>query len=147
MSWLPVDYAARIILDVCGVSENTLPDRARDPDLVYHILNPTRFHWTRDLLPALACAGLEFVTLPTDQWMERLRDSEKDPKKNPPIKLLGWFESKYGHGASTRKKGVLEFETAETRKDSPTLGMIPDVTDETYIAKVIGRLKERWVSQ
>ncbi|KAF2023697.1 acetyl-CoA synthetase-like protein [Setomelanomma holmii] len=145
MSWLPVDYAARIILDVCGVSENKLPSRIRSPDLVYHVLNPTRFHWTRDMLPALADAGLQFETLPTDQWMERLRNSEKDPAKNSPIKLLDWFESKYGRSVSTGNKGVLEFVTEETGKDSVTLGRIPDVTDRAYMSKVINRLKERWV--
>ncbi|KAH7079432.1 hypothetical protein FB567DRAFT_532567 [Paraphoma chrysanthemicola] len=147
MSWLPVDYAARIILDVCNVSENKLPSRERDSNLVYHVLNPTRFHWTRDMLPALASAGLPFVALPTDQWMEKLRNSERDPKKNPPIKLLDWFESKYGHGASTGKKGVLEFKTIETGKDSATLGAIPDVTEKAYIGKVVDRLRAQWAAQ
>jgi hypothetical protein len=144
MSWLPVDYAARIILDVCDVSESLLPDRARGHDLVYHILNPTRFHWTRDMLPVLADAGLPFEALPTGQWMERLRNSERDPAKNPPIKLLDWFESKYGRSASAGKKGVLEFVTEETLMDSATMGTIPDVTDRAYIRMVVNRLKERW---
>jgi hypothetical protein len=145
MSWLPVDYAARIILDVCDVSNTTsLPDRARDPDLVYHILNPTRFHWTRDMLPVLSEAGLKFEALPTDQWMERLRNSVRDPKTNPPIKLLDWFESKYGHGASTTKKGVLDFATDETRMDSETLRNVPDVTDKAYVSKIVERLRNRW---
>ncbi|KAH7402810.1 hypothetical protein BKA66DRAFT_604348 [Pyrenochaeta sp. MPI-SDFR-AT-0127] len=147
MSWLPVDYAARVILDVCAIANTkSLPDRTRNPDLVYHVLNPTRFHWTRDMLPALANAGLKFEALPTDQWMDRLRNSEKDPKKNPPIKLLDWFESKYGHGASTAKKGNLDFVTVETRRDSETLGNVPDVTDKEYMSKVIKRLKKHWVT-
>jgi hypothetical protein len=144
MSWLPVDYAAQIILDVCDLSEASLPNRARRHDLVYHVLNPSRFHWTRDMLPVLADAGLTYEALPTDQWMERLRNSEKDPVKNPPIKLLDWFESKYGRSVSAGKKGVLEFVTKETRKDSVTLSAIPHVTDRAYMRMVVDRLKERW---
>ena len=145
MSWLPVDYAARIILDLCAVTNvPSLPERARNPDLVYHVLNPTRFHWTRDMLPSLSAAGLEFEALPTDQWMERLRKSERDPKKNPPIKLLDWFESKYGHGASTANKGVLDFITKETGRDSETLGNLPDITDKAYVNKVVERLRKHW---
>lgn len=145
MSWLPVDYAARIILDVCTISNTeSQPHLVRDSDLVYHVLNPTRFHWTRDMLPALSDAGLEFEILPTDQWMERLRNSEKDPTKNPPIKLLDWFESKYGYGATTAKKEVLDFVTTKTRRDSKTLGNVPDVTNRAYVTKVIERLMKHW---
>jgi hypothetical protein len=144
MTWLPVDYAASIILDVCR--PDRAASRASNPDLVYHILNPTRFHWTRDMLPALAAAGLEFESLPTDQWMDRLRNSDRDPKKNPPIKLLDWFESKYGGAASIQPKGPLEYRTDETGKDSEALGQIPDVTDSKYISMVIDRLKKRWAA-
>jgi len=145
MSWLPVDYAARIILDLCGVtSESSRPESARDSDLVYHVLNPTRFHWARDMLPSLSAAGLKFEVLPTDQWMDRLRKSDRNPEKNPPIKLLDWFESKYGHGASTANKGVLEFVTDQTRRDSETVGRIPEVTDTAYVSKIVGRLRKHW---
>ena len=142
MTWLPVDYAARIILDVC--KPDCAVTRASDPDLVYHVLNPARFHWTRDMLPALSEAGLQFESLPTDQWMDRLRNSDRDPKKNPPIKLLDWFESKYGSAASTKPKGPLEYLTKEIGKDSVSLGQIRSVTDSKYMSMVIDRLKKRW---
>ena len=144
MTWLPVDYAARIILDVCN--RNRAASRTSNPDLVYHVLNPTHFHWTRYMLPALSAAGLEFESLPTDQWMERLRNSDRDPKNNPPIKLLDWFESKYGSAASIKPKGPLKYITEETGKDSESLSQIPDVTDGKYITMVIDRLKKRWVA-
>jgi thioester reductase-like protein len=142
MTWLPVDHAASIILDVC--KPDCAATRTSDPDLVYHVLNPKRFHWTRDMLPALSAAGLQFESLSTEQWMDRLRNSDRDPKKNPPIKLLDWFESKYGSAASTKPKGPLEYLTKETGKDSVSLGQIPSVTDSKYMSMVIDRLKKRW---
>lgn len=151
MSWLPVDWAARIIAEVCGVRSNTAPMATDEEamgrtDLVYHVLNPNRFHWTRDMLPALKAAGLNFESLPTDQWMARLRASDRDPKKNPPIKLLDWFEGKYGKGATGKKSGVLEFETQETAKASESMRTIPPVTDVGYLKKVVERLRGEWVS-
>ncbi|KAF2011872.1 acetyl-CoA synthetase-like protein [Aaosphaeria arxii CBS 175.79] len=146
MTWLPVDYAAGIILDVTGVNTNGERSEAgeQDPDLVYHVLNPTRFHWTRDMLPALAAAGLKFEVLPTSEWMERLR-ANRDPKKNPPIKLLDWFEGKYGHGApKTPSKGPLAHETKLTAKDSETIGRVPNVTDVKYVKMMIDRLMTHW---
>ncbi|KAJ0356303.1 hypothetical protein COL154_005506 [Colletotrichum chrysophilum] len=147
MSWLPVDLAAAIILDMTNAdrskSDEEVARRDSDADLVYHVLNPTRFHWTKQMLPSLAKAGLDFEALPTDQWMERLRSSERDPKKNPPIKLLDWFESKYGSKASTFKGG-LEYLTEESKKDSPTLRSLPDVTDVAFVRMMIDKLKARW---
>lgn len=144
MTWLPVDHAARIILDITSPSQAAT--RASDPDLVYHVLNPTRFHWTRDMLPALAAAGLTFESLPTAQWMERLRNSDRDPTTNPPIKLLDWFESKYGAAAAGKPKGPLEYVTRETARDSAAVGRVPSVTDEGYVRMVVERLKRRWAA-
>lgn len=140
MSWLPVDTAAQIILDLSLSQAN----RMRDAELVYHVLNPKRFHWTRDMLPALSAAGLKFQCLPPAQWMERLRDSDRDPIRNPPIKLLDWFESKYGDRAASSPKGVLEFLTTETKRDSETLSKVPDVVYHGYVAKVVQRLRIQW---
>jgi thioester reductase-like protein len=140
MSWLPVDAAASIILDL-ALSDM---EGEEDPELVYHVINPHRFHWSRDMLPALASSGLEFDTVPTEVWMEKLRTSDGDPEKNPPIKLLAWFESKYGEEARRKPKGVLEFETKETERGSETLKRVCDVTESEYVGTVVGRLMTRW---
>lgn len=140
MSWLPVDYAARIILDLSADSVSW----SSPPDRIFHVLNPKRFHWTKDMLPALADAGLKFETLSQDEWMERFRNSERDPQKNPPIKLLDWFESKYGESAKGKKKGILEYETKQTAEKSNTISNLPDVTNREYVSKVIGRLRRHW---
>ncbi|KAG8629680.1 hypothetical protein KVT40_003545 [Elsinoe batatas] len=138
MTWLPVDTAASIIIDLVE------SDSSVDPEKVYHVLNPASFHWTNDMLPAFRAAGLEFEALPTPEWMDRLRNSERDPEKNPPIKLLDWFESKYGAGAAAKPKGPLVYETKKTGKESATIGRVPDVTDAEYVSKVVQRLKAAW---
>lgn len=145
MTWLPVDHAASTILDLANLGASSPTDRSSNPDLVYHILNPVRFHWANDMLPSMTKAGFKFETLPTDQWMDRLRNSERDPAKNPPIKLLDWFEGKYGNkAASSAEKGPLDYLTDKSREDSETLRNVPDVTDVDYIKMVLGRLQARW---
>ncbi|KAF7554891.1 hypothetical protein G7Z17_g2621 [Cylindrodendrum hubeiense] len=147
MSWLPVDLAASTILDLTSTGAETPGDRSSDADLMYHVLNPTRFHWTRDMLVALASAGLKFETLPTSEWMERLRQSDRDPLKNPPIKLLGWFEGKYGaKAASSAETGTLDYLTERTKEDSATLRSVPDVTDVSYVKKVLERFEKSWAT-
>lgn len=147
MSWLPIDCAAATIVELAGIAENGKPSAPdSDSDTVYHVVNPQRFHWTRDMLPSLAKAGLEFEALPTDKWMERLRNSDRDPTKNPPIKLLEWFESKYGHGKSTIQSGGLVYLTDETRKNSETLRNIPDITEVGFVQMMLGRLRKHWAN-
>ncbi|KAF4554523.1 Non-canonical non-ribosomal peptide synthetase-like protein 4 [Elsinoe fawcettii] len=138
MTWLPVDTAASVIIDLLE-SDSTV-----DSEKVYHILNPSSFHWTEEMLPALRAAGLKFEPLPTAEWMERLRNSERDPEKNPPIKLLDWFESKYGSKAAAKPKGALLHETKETGKESETIGKVPSVTDAEYMGRVVARLRRGW---
>ncbi|CAG1966199.1 unnamed protein product [Fusarium graminearum] len=145
MTWLPVDLAASAILDLSNLTTTTTTNRSSNPDLVYHILNPIRFHWTNQMLPSMRAAGFKFETLPTSEWMQRLRDSDRDPSKNPPIKLLDWFESKYGHKASTKAEtGALNYLTDLSREDSVTLRNVPDVTDVGYVRMVLGQLQKRW---
>lgn len=149
MSWLPVDIAASTALDLAGLGPGAYDPSAidSDPNLVYHVLNPFRFHWTRDLLPSLQKAGLVFETLPTSEWMQKLRDSSRDPKTNPPIRLLDWFESKYGHKAklsSPAAEGPLIYATDATTRDSVALRTIPLVTDVAFVKMIIDRLKHEW---
>ncbi|KAI0555422.1 hypothetical protein F4679DRAFT_523715 [Xylaria curta] len=147
MSWLPVDCAAAAIVELTGVAKSGKPSNtALKSDVVYHVLNPQRFHWTRDMLPSLARAGLKFETLPTDQWMERLRSSDRDPSKNPPIKLLQWFESKYGHWKSTTQIGGLVYLTEKTRNNSEALRNVPDVTQVGFVQMMLGRLRKHWAN-
>jgi thioester reductase-like protein len=141
MSWLPVDTAASIILDLTSAQHTD----ATDPSLVYHVVNPHRFHWTRDMLPAFAAGGLEFEALEVGEWMKRLRASDRDAVRNPPIKLLDWFESKYGEKAALKPSaGPLVYETARTERDSETLKGVPDVRDKAYVGRMVGRLRGKW---
>lgn len=145
MTWLPVDSAAAAIIELAGIAgDGKRIDPASDSDIVYHVLNPQRFHWTRDMLPSLAKAGLVFETLSTDQWMEKLRNSDRDATKNPPIKLLEWFESKYGHSRSNIQSGGLVYMTEETRKNSETLRNVPDVTEVGFVQMMLNRLRKHW---
>ena len=148
MAWLPVDYAATIILELAQVRFDETPrsscSRQSETDLVYHVLNPRRFHWTRDMLPTLASAGLIFEVVPTCEWMERLRNSDRDPTKNPPIKLLDWFEGKYGKATAATKTEVLEYLTEETKRESQTMSKIPPVTEVAFVHRMLERLEKHW---
>ncbi|KAL3425255.1 NRPS-like enzyme (male sterility protein) [Phlyctema vagabunda] len=106
-SWMPVDLVARSVLELSGLADEACLEHTSPPYTVYHVKNSNLFHWTRDLLPALKDSGLEFDIVTQREWVQRLRDSEKDPEKNPTIKLVDFFANKYDNDKPGRKGLVL----------------------------------------
>ncbi|KAF7589032.1 hypothetical protein BBP40_004820 [Aspergillus hancockii] len=109
LSWTPVDVVARSVIEL------TLGADVVD---VVNLTNPTLSHWTRDMLPLLRAAGLEFEQLPRREWVNRLRQSNPDPTLNPPIKLIEFFTQKYDHDRPSR---VLLYDTKKAQAAAPSL--------------------------
>jgi hypothetical protein len=123
-------------------------------DLVYHLVNPKSFSWKDDLLPALkqGSALPEFEVVSPQEWLQRLASSEQDPEKNPSIKLIDFWRSKYGGLGQTRvddstpqqKAPGLDFETDRTVQDCPSLGLVKDPVAEGLINRYIESWMQRW---
>jgi hypothetical protein len=131
LTWLSIDVVAKVIVEVCHASQR------QD---VYHVVNPKSFHWTRDLLPMLASAGLKFEQVSAQDWLARLAASNPDPAQNPTIKLLDFFRGKY---EKPQKAGpAVLFETKATEAVSPTLHRTgaPD-------AALIGKMVQYWTTE
>ena len=89
MSWLPVDYAAKSIVEIMNLAtvQGECP--------VYHIHQPTYVAWSA-VLTALEAAQLRFKRVSRQEWVKALRASDSDVQRNPSYKLLAFFEDKYG---------------------------------------------------
>ncbi|OQO09905.1 hypothetical protein B0A48_04259 [Cryoendolithus antarcticus] len=131
VSWLPVDVCAEAVVEIA--LRDGLEQQAKD-DLVYHLVNPKTFHWTRDLLPALRKCEAElgkFEVVGTSEWLDRLAKSEPDPAKNPSIKLLDFWRKKYNAGSKAADDGEdapgLTFETKRTAEQCALLGEVGQV--------------------
>lgn len=88
VSWLPVNDAGFIMARLVQ------PAKLHG---VVHIVNPslTPFAKVLELLRAPHNLGDSFEVVDTLEWLRRLAESDKDPEKNPTIKLLSFFHSKY----------------------------------------------------
>jgi thioester reductase-like protein len=125
LQWIPVDTTAETIVDL------SLLDRLEDEhfparNAVLHVNHPKVLYWNRDVLPALKKAGLKFEAVFQREWVKRLEASEQDPAKNPPIKLVDFYNKKYGSG----KGSEIYIETTEACKFSPSLREAKAVDDE-----------------
>lgn len=140
--WLPVDTVADTVIDISlsssGATKSSSPPSPKD---IFNIVSHYPFHWTRDLLPYLRQAGLQFEGLDQRDWLRRLRTSNPDPAANPPIKLINFFASKYGTDEPRR---ALAWHTEEARRASSALeGCEP--LDPQLVRKMVGYFqRECW---
>lgn len=129
--WLPVDTVAKACSEIaCSAADSG----------VMNIVNEKSFHWSRDLMPLLKDAGLHFETVPQQEWVRRLRASEADPVKNPPIKLLDFFASKYDNDKPRR---LLTHSTTRAQGFSPSL-QNADVIGRDIVDKIVSQLVGQW---
>ncbi|KAM3080342.1 hypothetical protein ACMFMG_005302 [Clarireedia jacksonii] len=139
-SWLPVDIVAKSILELSGI-ESPASER-EDLSTVYHVQNSRLFHWTNDLLPALREAGLDFKIVPQRDWVELLRKSDRNPDKNPTIKLLDFFAKKYDNDKPGREG--LVFQTEKTGLRSVAIRDGYDVIGSGLVKKIVESWKKEW---
>jgi thioester reductase-like protein len=117
--WLPVDNVASAVIAIS--LHGTAPS-------VFNVVNPRTFHWTKDLLPALQRAGLKFDQIGQREWIQRLRESNPDPRTNPTFKLVNFYSSKYDNDEPMKK--TLDYVTANAEKTAPTLCGIPALSED-----------------
>ncbi|KAF2210500.1 hypothetical protein CERZMDRAFT_113395 [Cercospora zeae-maydis SCOH1-5] len=132
-AWLPVDVVAQGFIDISLAAEKQAPGSASFTNIV----NPKTFHWTEDLLPLLKEAGVQFESVGQREWIKRLRGSEPDPEKNPPIKLVDFFAGKYETDA---KRAGMEYATENARTLSPALREA-GVVDRDLVEKIVEYLR------
>lgn len=117
-SWLPVDVVARAVSEISTSSA---------PSSFFNVANPKTFSWTEELLPALRNAGLTFEEVEPKEWVKRLRESDADPVRNPPIKLIDFFASKYDKDEFGPS---MSYATENACKTSEALASAPAISGE-----------------
>lgn len=142
--WLPVNTVAGIVADISlstslPVSEIKYQNEGgkgnENAQQIFNIINPSPFHWTRDLLPYLQNAGLQFEQVEQRAWIKRLRESNPDPVANPPIKLVDFFAAKYD---TDTPKRAARWETGRTRGVSATFRDEVGALDQGVVGKMVG---------
>lgn len=140
---MPVDRVAKACLELAGLAIDTGLSQTHDRSTVFQVQNNKLFHWTRDLLPALKAAGLDFKIVSQREWVALLRDSEQDPMRNPTIKLIDFFSGKYDNDNPGRQG--LVFETQKTEEASEAVRSGFDVIESGLIHKMVSWWRMQWL--
>jgi thioester reductase-like protein len=153
-SWLPVDACAEAVAELAlsgPERPNATTDADADADLVYHLVNPRTFNWAADFLPALKrCAALPaFDIVSPQEWLRRLAASEQDASKNPSIKLLDFWQAKYGKAVAatdaTTLPAGLTFETSRTLHDCTALRDVEQPVAHGLVERYVEQWMKKWV--
>ncbi|KAJ4385972.1 hypothetical protein N0V93_008863 [Gnomoniopsis smithogilvyi] len=94
--WLPVDIAAEAIVQIAlHDSMNSMSAS------IFHVTNSRSISWNKEYLPAVKRAlhhyGINFEIVPQRQWLQKLAASDLEIDRNPPKKLLDFFQNRYGN--------------------------------------------------
>jgi nucleoside-diphosphate-sugar epimerase len=129
--WIEADTLADTILQLAGIGHTT-----NLTQLIYNLVNPSVFSWKDELLPILQRAGLEFDTVPWQEWLEKLGSSVEDVSVNPSRKLLGFWLKQ------TQREGRLTFDTTAAEADSLALRGAMRAVDGGFIEQIIEAWKQ-----
>lgn len=146
-SWLPVDLCAEAILDIAFPASGELE---HDASLVYHLVNPKLFSWKKDLLPVLSRTKLpSFDIFSPAEWLDRLRRSDPDPVRNPSVKLIDFWQKKYGRAGNEQAAQDVEapglsFETVRTEQNSPAVASAVDPVSTGLVERYVDTWLRRW---
>jgi nucleoside-diphosphate-sugar epimerase len=136
-SWIDLGTLSRSIVELAGLGGSVDEEEKR---LVYNLVSPRPFSWKGDFLPKLKAAGSEFEIVSREEWLMRLKNSEKDVEKNPSRKLIGFWGAQ-GSGAGERK---VVFETKDTEKRSQALRGMGQVMEGDYVERLLKIWREVW---
>ncbi|KAJ0119622.1 male sterility protein [Diaporthe amygdali] len=139
-SWMPVDLVAQAVIELSGVDS---ADGGHFPKSeVYNVQNNRLFHWTRDLLPALKEAGLDFKIVSQRKWVDLLRKSDQNPETNPTIKLVDFFAQKYDNDKPGRSG--LKFATQKAEAESEAMRNGFDVVGSGLVRTMVAWMESQW---
>lgn len=121
LGWLPVDIAAKAVLEVSLSTTLNVADGSDIP--VYHLLNPATQSTWGDLLLWLQNISSPFDIVSPSTWVSQLDNLTGEATKHPARKLLGLWKEAYCNEDTKQGKQKEEavFDMIETEKVAPVM--------------------------
>lgn len=167
LNWLPVDTAARAILEIAAAESSwssdpdlapstTTPDAASpttSPIQVYNILNQSTATTWSDLITWIQKTSPEITAVPPSKWLSTLSEQQSQGHNHPSMKLMDMWRRNYGDGSPGRDHDNGDLGTAQKQKPAPVFDMAnarheaPSMRDVTPIGEEqVGRMW-RWLRE
>ncbi|GIZ41761.1 hypothetical protein CKM354_000505600 [Cercospora kikuchii] len=122
VDWVPIDLAAKIVLDFVGHAGKKLLESPNQPQ-IYHAVNPRPTPW-QSLLPAVQSSLAVEKTVPFEEWIDKLtRLGDQDINRYPAVKLANFYRSLLA-------AEDVRLDTLESRRASWALNEMKPVTGD-----------------
>lgn len=139
LNWLPVDTAARAVIEIALNKTDILPGASEESIPVYHILNPSRETTWSDLLTWMKKLSPDFSIVSPAAWVGRLKDL---PKTHASTKLLGlWTEAYSEDKKSMGPKDDVVFDMEKTKQVTTVMKKVEPIGEEQFTKMW------RWIEQ
>ena len=137
LGWLPVDTAAKAVLQISesATAFQPQPSPANDKSSlpVYHILNPDRSTTWSDLLTWMSDLSPGLETLPPRAWVERLQNLSGDAARHPARKLLGLWRDAYCRDEDGRdQQPPVAFSMDRTTAIAPAMKGVRPIVEKQF---------------
>ncbi|WRT66055.1 uncharacterized protein IL334_003007 [Kwoniella shivajii] len=129
-SWLPVDLAAKSVIDI------VMSDR-QDTTFVYHVAHPSTIEWV-DILRLLEASNLPFQRVSPETWLQKVEETSDNLQDNPSKGMLQMWKAAYGHGAEAVSQSVVDCTNALAA--SYTMQHLSPI-DRAHVEKMINAWK------
>lgn len=134
-SWLPVDIAAKAVLDIAFANSASHGDGSGEATLagVYHVVNNSTETSFEDLLDWIKHTRKEdFKIVEPKEWMEKLESLDDHPAKA----LVGLWRNAYGGDEKVKEDDErVKFDTSEMARISPAMKEVKPV-DRDLVEKL-----------
>ena len=130
LDWLPVDTAARAVIEIALNKTDRLPGTSEENIPVYHILNQSRATTWSDLLAWMKKLSPGFDIISPAAWVGRLKDL---PKTHASTKLLGlWTEAYSDDKKSMEPKDDVVFDMEKTKEVTEAMSNVEPIGEEQF---------------
>ena len=159
LDWLPVDKAARALLEIAMPSQSgDAIDKKKDASLkhvdrstgdfchVYNLVNQSRERTWIDLLGWMRKTYPSLETVPPATWLSRLEGLEKEQETvthRPWRVLLGFWRSIYGVQRDDGKPTPRSYDMLQTREASRTMRDICPISEAEFL-KMWAWIQDEW---
>ena len=139
LSWLPVDVAARAVIEISLLSQRT---GTSSPCTVYHLVSNNQDTSWMDLLGWINEDSREEILLvEPNKWLEKLERMDHHPAQS----LLGLWKNGFGKvgedAATGENKGLITFDTGNASSSSQAMRSVGPI-DEVVVRKMWQWLNE-----
>lgn len=138
MRWLPVDVAARCVLDLSFQMEG-------EPLKYYHLENPIATPWKEIAESFVNAKGCPMSIIPTADWLQMVEQHSESSDKELPLPAVALLPFYHDFCDTEKRNAWVHLDTGSSQQISPALnfGTITPTLMQKYVNRAMAMVREK----